>query len=95
MKKFYTLSDAGGVRIGNRQFQMLIPIGQGDGITCVNFLEQEDDLPLEAKYFTCFKGENVKIYAYDCGSCDMIVATISGRFGAYYNNRNVYFVRWE
>lgn len=95
MKKFYTLSDAGGVRIGNKQFQMLIPNGQGDGITRINFLDDEDSLPLEAKYFTCFKGENIKVYAYDCGSCDMYVATMSGRFGVYYINKDVYFVKWE
>lgn len=92
---FTTISDAGGVRIGNRQFQMLIPNGQGDGLTCVHILERQDELPLEAKYFCCFRGENIKIYSYDCGSCDMFVATISGRFGAYYIHRNVYLVRWE
>lgn len=93
MKKYYTESDAGSVRIGNDHFTILIPNGYGDCTTTVHLLEQNEEQP-EAEFFTSFSGENIKIYEYDCGG-DAAVVTISGRFGAYYNNKNVYFIRWE
>lgn len=93
MKKYYTESDAGSVRVGNDHFTILIPNGYGDCTTTVHILDQEEERP-EAEFFTSFRGENIKIYAYDCGG-DAVVATISGRFGAYVKNKNVYFIRWE
>ena len=93
MKKYYTEADAGSVRIGNDRFTILVPNGYGDCTTTVHILERHEEQP-EAKFFTSFSGENIKVYAYDCGG-DEAVATISGRFGAHYNNGNVYFIRWE
>lgn len=93
MKKYYTAADAGSVRIGNDQFTILIPNGYGDGTTTVHILEREEEQP-EARFFTSFSGKDIKIYAYDCGG-DAVVATISGRFGVYINDKKVYFIRRE
>lgn len=97
MKEYYTEAEAGSVRIGNDDFTILIPNGYGDCTTTVHVLDKGEELPkfLTFKdFFTSFRGENVKIYEYDCGG-DNIVATLSGRFGAYYNDKDVYFMRWE
>lgn len=98
MKKYYTAADAGSVRIGNDQFTILVPNGYGDGATTVHILERDEELPdeelPEARFFTSFSGKDIKIYAYDCGG-DAAVARISGRFGAYVNDKKVYFIRWE
>lgn len=90
-KQFKTSSDAGGVKIGNNGFSVIVPNGRGDGVTRVGILEQEEFNQNLLHFFTGVEGE-INIYAYDCG--DTIAKTISGRFGVYYGEGFVVFEKW-
>lgn len=98
MKKFTTYSDAGSLKIGNENFQILIPNGYGDGKTYVHLCEK-GELPDEIDkrscrtFFASFSGNDINIYDYDCGK--HVVKRISGVFGVYADNRHVYIERWE
>lgn len=98
MKKFTTYSDAGSLKIGNENFQILIPNGYGDGKTYVHLCEK-GELPDNIKeqpwlFFTSFSGNDINIYDYD-GDGAHVVMSISGRFGVYSDHRHVYIERWE
>ena len=97
MKNFTTYSDAGSLKIGNENFQILVPNGYGDGKTYVHLCEK-GEVPDAVKdiaraFFTSFSGKDVNIYDYDC--CAHVVTRISGRFGVYFNNRHVYIEKWS
>lgn len=99
MKEFITYSDAGSLKIGNENFQILIPNGYGDGKTYAHLCEK-GELPnsIEKKsgsaFFTSFSGNDINIYDYDCGGA-RVVTSISGRFGVYFDNKHVYIERWD
>lgn len=87
-RQFKTVSDIGGVLIGNPQFSVLIKNGRGDGTTRVAIFESKDDfLPLEniMRYQTSFSGNEIGIYGYDYDDPAEIdpVEKISGSFTAY------------
>lgn len=86
---FYTLADAGGVKIGNDNFSFIIPAG-GDGSIEVAISQRNIDLPM--RYFTSIEGK-FDIYSYDCG--DDIVASLNGRYGVYAEGGLVFFVKWK
>lgn len=82
MKRFYTESDAGGVRIGiNGSFTVLIPNGYGDGKTEVIIYDEEIKMD-HRRFFTSIEGSQINIYAFDCG-CDELVYTLSGKYDIY------------
>lgn len=100
MKKFTTMSDAGGLKVGTKDFNIIIPNGYGDGDTLVRVLEESEKAPSTARFFTSIEGENINVYAYDCGQ--EVETTLSGRYGVYidynealYSNQgNVYLEKW-
>ena len=98
MAKYTTISDCGGVKIGNEHFSVIVPNGYGDGETNVyvfigGSLTKDDP----AHYFGAIKGDDIKIYGSDCSDDpDDVVATISGSYWVYYfggnHNGNVYLI---
>lgn len=102
-KRFTTVSDIGGLRVGNADFSINIPNGMGDGETRVAFYDSHipqkdikcDDYFGEGlRYFTCLKG-TFNIYGYDCSKGDEdYLATFTGRFGIYYCSGYIFFERW-
>lgn len=83
MKKFYTMSDAGSVRIGNGDFKILIPNGYGDGDTTVKIYYKNDEKPEfnNSDFFTVVENY-FDIFDYDCSNATP-VATLQGRFAVY------------
>lgn len=96
-KIFKTYSDAGALKIGNKDFSILIPNGYGDGETRVAIikLEEKKYYDLEAfRFFTSVEG-TFDIYDYDCDSSGDIIQTIEGRYGIYVYEGFVVFEQWE
>lgn len=85
---FHTLSDVGGLKIGNKDFSIIIPNGYGDGETNVYISEKKIHVPLE--YYTFVKG-TIEIDDYDCGGT--IITTLKGTYHIYIGNGNVVFVQ--
>ena len=83
-----TDSEAGGLKIGNNAFSIVIPNGKGDGTTKVSIVEKFNRNMLE--YFTTVEGD-INIYSHDCG--DEVVRTIDGIYSIYYHNGIIIFVR--
>lgn len=88
-EKLVTYSDAGSLKIGNKNFNILIPNGYGDGETEVFIIEQNIDIPL--RYITLVEGE-VEIFDYDCANSN-VVTTIKGRYQIYSENGQIVFVK--
>lgn len=90
-RQFKTDSDAGSVKIGNDSFSILIPNGQGDGITRVAVFDDRqyfNDSMMEP--FTLVDG-NFNIYDYDCG--ERVAKKLSGRYYIYVYQGLVAFVQ--
>lgn len=97
-RQFKTVSDIGGVLIGNPQFSVLIKNGRGDGTTRVAIFESKDDFrPIEdiMRYQISFTGQDIGIYGYDYDDPAQIdpIKKISGSFAAYSYEGLVAFVR--
>lgn len=86
-----TESDAGGLKIGDDHFSILIN-GEGDGITRYAVFNRDEWNPNMATFTTSIEG-TFNIYAYDCG--DEVAETLSGRYGIYTYEGIVIFERWE
>lgn len=97
-KVIKTASDAGGVLVGNDDFQILIPNLRGDGITRVAFVEKDDWNSAMANFWTNMQntaeGRPICVYGYDCGTDD-VAATIVGRVGIYAYDGIVVFEKWD
>lgn len=93
MKHFRTNSDAGSVKVGTPTFATLINNGMGDGITDVYVLDPDEEVPESATFQNCIEGE-FYIFADDCGATRAITK-LKGRYGAYSNEGEVYFEKWE
>lgn len=101
-KEFKTDSDIGSVSIISKDHKSLIalPNGYGDGTSRVAIFNERNELIEHLmKYFTVIEGE-YDILNYDCLKPneikqENIVADLKGRYGVYYHNGFVAFVRWE
>lgn len=85
---FYTHSDVGSLKIGNKDFTILIPNSFGDGTTKVFIVEERIKIPL--KYFTMVKGE-IAIYSYDCGN--EVSCKIDGEYQIYSEDGTIVFCK--
>ena len=89
-KQSKTISDVGGLKIGNSDFSIIVPNGIGDGETRVAIVEKFDEKLL--KFFTSIEGK-FNIYKYDCGN--EIVETIEGKYGIFNGESFVVLVKWN
>ena len=99
MKKIMTMSDVGGVRIGNDDFAVTISTGS-DGKKYIFVSENEKESEglynlnrKKLKYAAFIKCKNAKIFDYDCeGSCG---TSINGEYFVYTNfdDQEVYFCK--
>ena len=83
-RQFKTISDAGGLKIGNDSFCVIVPNRHGDGVTRVSVFHR-GELPHNVlfnmmNYFTMVSG-SFNIYACDC--LDEVEMTLSGKFHVY------------
>jgi len=91
-ENYETLSDVGGLKVGNSSFNIVIPNGYGDGRTLVS-LNGKGTFNTEAfNFWGTLKGDNIGIYSYDCG--DEVIKTISGNFGVFYKNGLIILEEW-
>jgi hypothetical protein len=92
-KQFKASSDAGGLKIGNENFDILIPNRLGDGTTIVAIFDDPREFNSHMlDYFTSIYG-TFNIYDYDCGN--EVLKTISGRYGVYCNSGFIALVKRE
>lgn len=90
-KCFKTDSDAGGVLVGNEEFNLIVPNGYGDGTTRIAVFHRDDKFDASLmKYFVGLNGK-FNIYSHDC-SFDLIEETLEGEFAVYYYDGLVAFV---
>lgn len=84
-----TISDAGGVKIGNDEFSIIAPNGSGDGDTFVYILDQERKFNSNmANFWSMVKG-GFNIYYCDCGND--VAEKIEGKFLIYFERGIVIF----
>lgn len=93
---FKTSADAGGLKIGNEKFSVLIRTG-GDGTVRVAVKSKEaqkDEYYTNDLFYydTVVEGE-INIYSYDCGN--EISKTINGRYGVFTYDGMVLFEEWK
>lgn len=88
---FKTSSDAGGVKIGNDAFHLIVPNGYGDGETrCAIVNKEAFGCRRLMQYFTQVSGD-FNVYSYDCG--DDIAKTLNGNYHIYFYEGLVAFVK--
>lgn len=88
-----TISDVGGLKIGNSEFSIIIPNGLGDGTTRYAIYEAYEGFNEQMLAFSTSVQGEIDIYNYDCG--DEIVDHISGRYGIYSGNGFIIFQKWN
>lgn len=97
-KVIKTMSDAGGVRIGNNDFSFIANNGRGDGETRVAIVERDEkrqsvfnkSIP---RFNTTAKG-HFYIFDYDSDGGKPIVE-LDGRYGIYYFDGIVILEKWN
>ncbi len=90
---FTTLSDVGGVKVGNDDSYFIISNGKGDGNTIVAIFNNADDFNedmLTNRSAISISGHHC-IYEYDCG--DSIKVKLDGEYFAYGSDGFVAFVK--
>lgn len=92
---FATISDAGGVKVGNDGFSTVFQNGVGDGTTLVAIYESEKEFKLGGllKFDTAINCTEAYVYDYDCGGDP--VKKLFGRYGVYGGYQFVAFVKWN
>lgn len=84
-RQFKTVSDSGGLKIGNAAFSVLVPNGRGDGVTRVAVFSSNEvpsgHLFDMMSYWTRVSGD-IDIYSADCGSD--VCTTIHGAYDVYF-----------
>lgn len=93
VKEIRTMTDMGGVMVGNQDFKILIPNGYGDGRQTIiigsgDYVEKvikENEL----NYFTFFEGKEVNIYD-DYGK--KIETVPEGEYAIYFGKAIIVFV---
>lgn len=86
-------SDAGGLKIGNGAFSIIIPNGVGDGKTRYAVFNDSAEFNDQMMDFVTSVSGEISIYNYDCGRD--VDCTISGRYGIYRYDGLIAFVRWD
>lgn len=91
---FKTMSDAGGVRVGNDSFSIVIGNGRGDGVTRVAVLKKGEWNDSFLNFKEMISGNEINIYDYDCGG-SVAVTLEPSRYGVYTGNGFVVFEQWD
>lgn len=82
----YTYSDVGSVKIGNDNFNILVPNGYGDGSTTVLILGKNEE-PRENNHYICTIEGDYGIYSYDLD--DEVIYEIHGKYNIYNSHNGV------
>lgn len=82
----YTFSDVGSVKIGNDNFNILLPNGYGDGNTTVLILGKNEE-PKENNHYICTIEGDYGIYSYDLG--DEVIYEMQGKYNIYNSHNGV------
>lgn len=88
-------SDAGGVKVGNDTFSIVIPNGAGDGITRVAIFENQENFYAKdiMDFYTNVEGKRFYVYSGDTNG--MPIQEMTGRYGVYIYKGYVAFVNWN
>lgn len=89
-----TYSDAGGLRIGNDDFSVIVPNGYGDGNMHYTIVGRGCFNHDMLNFWCSISGKNINIYNYDC-SDGSAVNSLSGRYGVFYGYGFVVFEKWD
>ena len=88
-----TVSDAGGLRIGNNGFTVNIPNGMGDGDMFFSEVGKGCFNADMLNFWTSIEGHAIDVYDYDCTG-GKLVTSLDGRYGVFYGYGLVVFERW-
>ena len=87
--------DAGSLKIGGKDFSVLIENGYGDGEFDVYVCDGRD-VPSYARFAGCFQGRNLRVFDYDCdGGKPIDDVYLTGSFIAHNFNGNMYLERLD
>lgn len=89
---FKTMSDKGGVKVGNDSFSVILSNGRGDGDTRVAVVERDTFNKGIPMFNTSVQGA-FNIYDYDCGNT--VSKAVVGLYGVYYYDGIVIFEKWD
>ena len=93
---FKTISDVGAVKVGSKDFNVLIPSNRGDGEIRVAIFYSDEEINLSLlNFFTSIdvNGENTFIYDFDCDNAKPALQLAEGRYSVYCYEGLVAFVR--
>lgn len=86
-----TESDAGGLKVGNEDFSIIVPNGYGDCTMKFAIIDEKSDVDISMNYFTMIEG-NFKVASED--TSDFFDIEIpKGRYHIYYYYKTVLFVK--
>lgn len=88
-----TFSDAGALKIGTKDFTLLIPNGYGDGETRYAVLEKSEYYANTIMHFFTTINGKFNVYSHDCG--EEITEELTGKFQIYYYEGLVALVKIE
>lgn len=82
--------DAGSLKVGGKDFSILINNNVGDGCFCW-YVCNEKDIPEKAEFVLAFQGVGLHIFDYDCSDGEPVEgAILTGSFFAYSHNGDIY-----
>lgn len=90
-----TSSDAGGLKVGNDSFSVIIPNGYGDGDMYVAVVSKGCLNHDMLNFWTVISGDKLQIYDYDCGTEANVINTLSGRYGVFFGYGFVVLEKWD
>jgi hypothetical protein len=91
-KQFKTFSDAGGVKVGNEDFNFVIHNGRGDGVTRVAVFDDANEFNEDMmRWEVGLSGARYNIYSFDCDN--VVERTLEGEYNVYSYDGFVAFVK--
>jgi len=86
--------DAGSLKIGNKDFQVLVSNGIGDGGYEWYVVDSDEDLPKDAHLEQCIQGKHIKIFCYDCDDYTYGYE-LNGSYFVYSHHGYMYLRYWS
>ena len=81
--------DCGSLKVGNKDYQILVENGCGDGRFNAYVVDSEDDLPRNKRFVGCAYLKNMHLFPYDCENY-MTSESWTGSFFFYNDEGDVY-----
>lgn len=84
-----TISNRGGLKVGDKNLSFIIPNGYGDGITIYRVLENDEPVDARLQFYNTIESDLLYIFANDCK--DIVKEVLHGDYAVYYGDGKVQF----